>query len=184
MFLLSWYFGCKIKHLTPYLQEICSFLFKKKTNPKRGATSKAPYFCSFLWRREKNEKRHPPSPNMTSSNSVATRDSWSKLHSPLAPPSLLPIWEDLNRRLQKPPIFWSFWYRGTRDDIFNAHFFSKRNEPKKILLSPNPFLHIKGLNWLWQHTPPSSKFWYDSQAFALRVSHVFLWFFGKWESFF
>ena len=24
-------------------------------------------------------------------------------------------------------------------------FFSKRNEPKKILLSPNPFLHIKGL---------------------------------------
>ena len=32
------------------------------------------------------------------------------------------------------------------DDIFNAHFFSKRNEPKKILLSPNPFLHIKGLN--------------------------------------
>ena len=24
-------------------------------------------------------------------------------------------------------------------------FFSKRNEPKKILLFPNPFLHIKGL---------------------------------------
>ena len=90
---------------------------------------------------------------MTSSNSVATRDSWSKLHSPLAAPSLPPIWGGLNRRLQKPPIFCAFWYRGTRDDIFNAHFFSKRNEPKKILLSPNPFLHIKGLNWKSQKPP-------------------------------
>lgn len=25
-------------------------------------------------------------------------------------------------------------------------FFSKRSEPKKILLSPSPFLHIKGCN--------------------------------------
>ena len=39
------------------------------------------------------------------------------------------------------------------DFIFNAHFFSKRNEPKKILLSPNPFLHIKGLNWKSQEPP-------------------------------
>jgi hypothetical protein len=27
-----------------------------------------------------------------------------------------------------------------------VHFFSKRNEPKKILLTPNPFLQMKGLN--------------------------------------
>jgi hypothetical protein len=26
------------------------------------------------------------------------------------------------------------------------HFFSKRNEPKKILLTPNPFLQMKWLN--------------------------------------
>ena len=39
------------------------------------------------------------------------------------------------------------------DGLFNAHFFSKRNEPKKILLSPNPLLHIKGLNWKSQKPP-------------------------------
>ena len=33
------------------------------------------------------------------------------------------------------------------------HFFSKRNEAKKILLSPNPFLHIKGLNTKSRSTP-------------------------------
>ena len=36
---------------------------------------------------------------------------------------------------------------------FSIHFFSKRNEPKKILLSPNPFLHIKGLNTKSCSTP-------------------------------
>ena len=32
----------------------------------------------------------------------------------------------------------------TKKDLF--FFFSKRSEPKKILLSPSPFLHIKGCN--------------------------------------
>ena len=41
---------------------------------------------------KKEAKKHPPSPSLTSSSSVTTRESRSKLHSLLAAPSVLPIW--------------------------------------------------------------------------------------------
>ena len=34
------------------------------------------------------------------------------------PYKLPPIWGSLNKKLQKPPTFSMFWYRGTRDDFF------------------------------------------------------------------
>ena len=47
-------------------------------------------FPSFLWRKERSKETSTPT------------------KSP-------PIWGDLTEKLQKPPAFRGFWYRGTRD---------------------------------------------------------------------
>ena len=64
---------------------------------------------AFSWRKKKEPKEHPPLTNLTSSSSVATRDSLSKLSSPLAAPSVPPILGSLIDYEGKPSSS-KFWY--------------------------------------------------------------------------
>ena len=75
---------------------------------------------AFSWRKKKEPKEHPPLTNLTSSSSVATRDSLSKLSSPLAAPSVPPILGSLIDYEGKPSFLFKLSESEANDVILRA----------------------------------------------------------------